>query len=126
MKKNLLVIGIALVFLPLAARAQMPSSTDACTQAQLDAQTDVNSTLWFGAGCLLGIWGVGAAYVIEPSPPASRLVGMPPDYVAMYSDCYKAKAKSIQTSQAIKGCVVDAVFWGAYYIIVYVALASSI
>jgi len=126
MKKNLLVIGIALVFLPIAAMAQMPASTDACTQAQLDAQADVNSTLWFGAGCLLGIWGVGAAYVIEPSPPASRLIGMPPDYVAMYSDCYKAKAKSIQTSKAIKGCVVDAVFWAAYYIIVYVALASSI
>jgi len=123
MKKFLLVFGFVLVFSPIAAMAQMPASTDACTQAQLDAQTDINSTLWLGAGCLFGIIGVAAAYVIDPSPPATRLIGMPPDYVVMYSDCYKAKAKSIQTSAATKGCLLYAVWALAVYSL---GIASSL
>jgi len=124
MKRVLIVLAVIVALSPLGLLAQLPVATDACAQAQMDAQADVNETMWFFAGCLFGVLGVGAAYVIEPSPPASRLLGQPPDYVAIYTDCYKDKAKSIQTSAAIKGCVIEAVLWGAYYLFSMLLSAS--
>ena len=116
MKRVLIVLAVVVALSPLGLLAQLPVATDACAQAQMDAQADVNETLWFFAGCIFNIWGVGAAYVIEPSPPASRLLGQPPDYVAIYTDCYKDKAKSIQTSASMKGCVLGSVLGGASYL----------
>jgi len=124
MKRVLIVLAVIVALSPLGLLAQLPVATDACAQAQMDAQADVNETLWFFAGCLFGVLGVGAAYVIEPSPPASRLLGQPPDYVAIYTDCYKDKAKSIQTSAAIKGCVLGSVLWGASYLFSMLLSAS--
>ena len=128
MKRVLIVLAVLVALPPLGLLAQLPVATDACMQAQMDAQADVNGTLWFFAGCLLGIWGVGAAYVIEPSPPASRLVGQPPDYVAMYTDCYKDKAKSIQTSASMKGCVIGYTLSAVgylFWILLYSAAATT-
>jgi len=124
MKRVLIVLAVVVALSPLGLLAQLPVATDACAQAQMDAQADVNETMWFFAGCLFGVLGVGAAYVIEPSPPASRLIGQPPDYVAIYTDCYKDKAKSIQTSASMKGCVLDAVLWGASYLFSMLLSAS--
>ncbi|MCD6531997.1 hypothetical protein J7K99_06115 [bacterium] len=104
---------LALV-VPLFAESR-DVTTKACTDAKLDAQIDINTTLWMGAGCLFGLLGVGAAYVIEPSPPASRLLGKSAEYVAIYTDCYKEEGKSIQTKAALKGCVVGTlVAWALY------------
>ncbi len=115
MKRVLIVLAVIVALSPLGLLAQLPVATDACMQAQMDAQADVNGTLWFLGGCLFDVFGVGAAYVIEPSPPATRLLGQPPDYVAMYTDCYKEKGKSIQVSNAMKGCVVKlVVVWLPY------------
>ena len=124
MKRVFIVLAVIVALSPLGLLAQLPVATDACAQAQMDAQADVNETMWFFAGCLFGVLGVGAAYVIEPSPPASRLLGQPPDYVAIYTDCYKDKAKSIQTSAAIKGCVLGSVLWGASYLFSMLLSAS--
>ena len=124
MKRVLIVLAVVVALSPLGLLAQLPVATDACAQAQMDAQADVNETMWFFAGCLFGVLGVGAAYVIEPSPPASRLIGQPPDYVAIYTDCYKDKAKSIQTSASMKGCVLDAVLWVASYLFSMLLSAS--
>ena len=125
MKKVLVLLAVVTALLPLGLLAQLPVATDACMQAQMDAQAEVNGTLWFFAGCLFGVLGVGAAYVIEPSPPATRLVGQPSDYVAVYSDCYKSKGKSIQTSAAIKGCVLEVILWGAYYLFWFVLFSAA-
>ena len=125
MKRVLIMFAVIVALSPLGVLAQLPVATDACAQAQMDAQADVNETLWFFAGCLFGVLGVGAAYVIEPSPPASRLLGQPPDYVAIYTDCYKDKAKSIQTSAAIKGCITYAALWGAYYLFSYIFYSAA-
>ena len=43
----------------------------AVLEATQDAQADENGTLWFFAGCILGLIGVVIAYVAEPSPPRS-------------------------------------------------------
>ncbi len=81
------------------------TKTDPCVQAAIDATVDVNGTLWYGAGCLFGVLGVGASYVIEPDPPATRLVGMDANDVSIYTVCYKAEAKKIQKKKSLNGCL---------------------
>ncbi len=110
MRKIAIAALIVAIVVPFFA-AESTDATKACTDAKLDAQRDINTTLWMGAGCLFGLLGIGAAYVIEPSPPASRLLGKPSDYVAIYTDCYKDEGRSIQTKAAVKGCVVGALLW---------------
>lgn len=97
------------------------SSTSACAQAQMDAENDINGTIWFGAGCLLGLIGWGAAYVVKPSPPATRLVGKSPEYVAQYTDCYIEAGKKIQTKKAMNGCLT----YAGVYLLLNVLLLSS-
>lgn len=73
------------------------------------ARANVNGTLWFVAGCF-GTWlGVIAAYVYQPTPPATQLLGKTPEYVAAYTDAYKAAAKQAQTSKAWMGCIANVV-----------------
>jgi len=110
----IVVLSWSLLFAPIFAQ----SADNACAQAQMDAKTDVNSNLWFGAGCLFGLLGIGAAYVIEPNPPATRMLGKTPEYVAQYSDCYKTEAKSIQTKKATNGCLLYAAFMVVYMVLV--------
>jgi hypothetical protein len=69
------------------------------------ARANVNGTLWLAAGCV-SIFGIILAYLVEPSPPATALLGKSPEYVAAYTDAYKMTAKSIQTSKAWTGCIV--------------------
>lgn len=98
-----------LSLLVLAAVAAVPVTTlaqeagDACVAGQRDARHDVNGLLWFAMGCVFPILGLVAAFVIEPSPPAIGLVGKSSEYVAAYTDCYKDKARDIQTHKALIG-----------------------
>ncbi len=125
MKRVLIVLAVIVALSPLGLLAQLPVATDACMQAQMDAQADVNGTMWFFGGCIFGLVGLGAAYVIEPSPPTTRLLGQPPDYVAMYTDCYKEAGKSIQTSNAMKGCVLNFLL-GCLPYILWISFLSSL
>ncbi len=119
------VFLVALMVLnPLMLIAQ-DESTNACMQAEQDATMDTNGTLWFAAGCLGGVIGLLAAYAIQPNPPASKLVGKSPSYVATYTDCYRAKAKNIQTHKALTGCGVAAAFYVLYWVLVIGAVSSS-
>ncbi len=59
-------------------------------EATQDAQADENGTLWFFAGCLLGLIGVVIAAVAEPTPPPARLMGKSPEYLAVYTQTYKS------------------------------------
>jgi hypothetical protein len=79
--------------------------TDPCLQAAIDASMDVNGNLWYGAGCLFGILGMGASYVIEPDPPATRMIGMEANEMAIYTTCYKLEAKKIQQKKSLSGCL---------------------
>jgi hypothetical protein len=121
MKKVLLIVSVFMVFIPVISIAQAMDS-EACMQAEADAEMDVNKTMWFAGGCLIGILAVGAAYLVKPNPPASQLVGKSPEYIASYSDCYKEKASSIQTSSSMYGCIVGTVISAAIYTIVLLSL----
>ena len=92
--------------MPFVTLAQQNSvQVEAVAAAEQDAQNDVNTSLWVLAGCLGCVVGLGAAYGVEPSPPATRLLGKSPEYVTFYTDAYKEKAKRLQTDSAVGGCV---------------------
>ena len=94
-------------FVSLAQQNSVRSGAEAA--AERDAAAQVNKSLWFFGGCLGGILVIIIANVHEPSLPASSLLGKSPEYVSFYTDAYRAKARNIQTSQAIRGCVANAV-----------------
>jgi hypothetical protein len=94
-------------------------------QARLDARVDVKGGLWFVVGCLLGLIGWIIAYVIEPNPPATRLLGKSADYVAVYIDSYKKEGKSIQSKRALSGCLVGEGITILLYAIIYATAGTS-
>ncbi len=123
MFKKALCITLSILMFAVPLLAQ--DAENACTQAKLDAQNNVNETLWFMAGCLGGVLGLGAAYLIEPNPKAMSLVGKSSEYVAQYSDCYTEEAKSIQTTKAKNGCLTYLGFYLVYVLLVVSAASSS-
>ena len=103
-----LLMAVLTFSMPFVTFAQQNSlQAEAIVAAERDAQADVNTGLWFVGGCLGGVIGIIIAYAVEPAPPATRLLGKPPEYVAFYTDAYTAKAKSLQTNSALGGCVVN-------------------
>lgn len=106
--RGLLVFALAalVTMTPVLAQAQqdhlrlVQARSDA-EQARLDGRRDadaaVNKPLWFAAGCLGGGIVVSIiASVYEPDPPATKLLGKSPEYIAAYTDTYRAEAKSLQ------------------------------
>ncbi|NUM80177.1 hypothetical protein HUU42_05170 [bacterium] len=111
--RSLIVWTLAgfLLLTPLASQFAMAQDNKgdvsaACSLAEQRAEMDINGGTWFIIGCLGGIIGWLIAEAVDSNPPATELVGKSEEFVAKYSDCYKAKAKSIKTSKAITGCLV--------------------
>jgi hypothetical protein len=119
-----LLLGLSLVFQPVAA--DVLQSTDACTEARRDAETETSGILWFAAGCVLGLLGVLGAYLIKPNPPSSKMLGKSPEYVAQYTDCYKDSAGSIQTKWAWIGCGTGAVLYLIYVLVIAAATVEAV
>ena len=83
------------------------------SDAEFDAEEDINTTLWLAAGGILGVAGnlalgvvaIGGAYIYQPIPSAERLLGKPAEYVSIYTDAYKARAQRLQLGAAAKGAL---------------------
>ena len=104
-----LLMAMLIFSMPLVTFAQQNSlQAEAIVAAQRDAQADVNIGLWFLGGCCGNVIGVIIAYANEPAPPATRLLGKSPEYVAFYTDAYRKKAKSLQANSAWTGFAVFA------------------
>lgn len=93
---------------------------DARARAQADAEAEVNKFLWAGIGFLTCV-GILVAYAVTPSPPQSRLIGKSPGYVDAYTDAFQAKAKSIQATYAVIGCLAWSALYAGCWLIVYAA-----
>ena len=105
-------MSIILLITPLMVNAVETNGIDsAIADAREDARANINTMLWVGAGCLFHLLGVGAAYIIDPIPGASRLIGKSSQYIAVYTDEYKRVGKGIQTKQAIRGCIVSSLVY---------------
>ena len=83
------------------------------SDAEFDAEEDINTSLWLAAGGILGVAGnlplgivaMGGAYLYQPIPPVERLLGKPADYVSIYTDAYRARARRLQLEAAGKGAL---------------------
>ena len=118
------IIFILLVVSSLPAQEQ-EMVAEARAAGERDAELDANRTLWFAAGCLGGITGLLVSYIYTPSPPAVRLLGKSPEYVAVYTDAYRQKARKIQSGQALLGCGVACGAYVAYFVILFSSLDSE-
>ncbi len=94
--------------MPFVTLAQRNVQAEATAAAKRDAQNDINSTLWCLGGCLGGVIAIVIAYAVEPTPPATRLIGKSPEYVAFYTDAYTETAKKRQANSALNGCLANA------------------
>ncbi len=112
--KVILAVGVVLIFLGgNTALFAQNVHVQACQQAEADAEAFTNPALWLAAGFFGGIVGVLVAYVLQPNPPASKLLGKSPEYVAYYSDCFRLKTRSIRTQKAWIGCGIGAILGSA-------------
>ena len=103
-----LLMAVLIFSMPFVTFAQQRSlQMEAIIAAEQDARNDVNTGLWCLGGCLGGVVGVIVAYAVEPAPPATRLLGKSPEYVAFYTDAYRDTAKGRQTFGAIGGCIIN-------------------
>jgi len=97
----------------------------ATAEAIADAHADTNGTLWYFAGCVLTWVGILVAYVVEPTPPPARMMGKAPEYLAVYTQAYKAEARSIQGRAAIYGALTTVAVVVVVYIIIIVAFVHE-
>ena len=108
-----LMLGLS-INIPVRCFAQQNTVTlDAKSDAEFDAEEDVNTTLWLAAGGILGVVGnlplgaaaIGGAYLYQPIPPAERLLGKPAEYVSLYTVTYKTTIRNLQLNAALKGAL---------------------
>ena len=113
---------VVLVFnMPFLILAQQnPIEVEAVVKAAADAESDVNKTSWFMAGCFMNIIGVLIARTNTAPVPAERFVGKSPEYIALYTLSYQAERSKILTKSAIQGCAT-----GTLALMVVLAIAGS-
>ena len=109
-----LLMAILTLSMPVSTLSQQNLQVEAITAAERDAKNDINCGLWLLGGCLGGVVGVIVAYAVEPSPPATRLLGKSPEYVASYTDAYQEKAKKDRVTGASVGCALNALGVAVY------------
>jgi hypothetical protein len=97
------------------------SSTNASYDAEQAAEADANKSTWFAMGCLLGVVGWLVTEVSTPTPDASSLIGKDPEYVALYTDTYRAKVKKMRSGAAVSGCLVGT----GVEVLIYAVLLNS-
>ena len=120
MKRSLLFQALVVLILGFSLNVPMYGFAQqntvilgAKSDAEFDAEEDINTTLWLATGGILGVVGnlplglvaMGGAYLYQPIPPVERLLGKPADYVSIYTDAYKARARRLQLEAAGKGAL---------------------
>jgi hypothetical protein len=116
-----IALAVAVLVGPTMMLAQEASGTasEGVVAGQMDGRNSTNG------GCLFNWLGVGAAYLILPNPPATRLLGKSSEYVAAYTDAYRDGAKGVQTKNAWTGCVVSGLGYVVYVVVVVLAAAAA-
>jgi hypothetical protein len=123
--KGIAVVLVALMFsIPVASVLHAQDTGTACMEAERQARSDISGMTWFLIGCVAGPIGYLIA-MSEPNPPSTFLLGKSPEYVALFTSCYRAAGKSIKTKNALYGCLVavgvQAIFWIIYFVLIYEA-----
>ena len=93
------------LFIGLALGQQTSTNTsNACTQAEIDAKNDVNQSLWVKAGFSSANLANKLANSLVPNPRIENILGRSDDYIIEYNHCYKKEAQKLQNSYARIGC----------------------
>ena len=117
--RSMKVATVFLAFLvcatPILAQ-QAPDQASEYFQGKLDGEREASgSGIWFLAGLGCGVFGLGAAYLSQPAPPAINLVGKSQPYAMGYTDGYRNSARNQNTTYAAIGWAVWlAILVGAY------------
>ncbi|MDQ1329341.1 MAG: hypothetical protein QG641_2630 [Candidatus Poribacteria bacterium] len=125
--KSFVAIAVVMSFVMFATPilAQQGEIMAGRMAGEMAARSEVNSMMWMAIGCIGGLLGVIIAYVYEPSPSATQLLGKSPEYVASYSDAYKSVAKRTQASKAWIGCIASGILYIVYAVIVVAAADTT-
>jgi len=123
--KIYLAIAMSLIVFATPILAQQGEIMKGRMDGEQAARSNVNGTLWLAVGCVGCVVGLAMAYIYEPNPSATLLLGKSPEYVAAYTDGYKSAAKSVQTNRAWIGCVVNGLAWIAYFVLVTAAADTT-
>ena len=108
------------LFIGLAWGQQTSKDTsNACTQAEIDAKNDVNQSLWVKAGFTSGSLTNKLANSLIPNPRIENVLGRTDDYIIAYNDYYKKEAQKLQNSYArigwcgqfLIGTAINIIFW---------------
>ena len=90
-----------LLFIGLAWGQQtLKDTSNAFTQAEIDAKNDVNRSLWVKAGFTSGSLTNKLANSLIPNPRIENVLGRTDDYIIAYNDYYKKEAQKLQNSYA--------------------------
>jgi hypothetical protein len=118
---SILLVYIWIFFLfPVRVGAQADDAGTACDDAKAMASRNHSGITWFGIGCCLGGTGLLIALVMESHAPTAAMLGKSPEYVAVFSDCYKKKARDIRVNNAMGGCLALAAVYGALCMYLFV------
>jgi hypothetical protein len=63
--------------------------------------------------------------VAEPTPPPARLMGKSPEYLAVYTQTYRAEGKSAQLRSSLWGVGTVVVAFVVIYVIIIVSLTKN-
>jgi hypothetical protein len=124
--RKLLVCALALAVLAAPVLAQLFDDGLAIQDAKEDANRDTSACLWLGAGCLFNLLGVGVAYFVAATPPVSRLLGRPPEYVDAYTEAYRAAVRRIRLESALHGCCLGTAAAVVIGVLIAAAAASAL
>ena len=104
-------VVMSLMVFAMPILAQQDEFTAGRIAGEQAARVATNGTLWLAAGCLFTWIGLLVAYVYQPVPPATQLLGKSPEYVASYTDAYKISAKRVQVNRAWIGCIASSLVY---------------
>jgi len=76
--------------------------TEGLMQGQMMAK---GNATWVVGGFCCGIFGVGGAYLLPPSPPVQMLIGKSAEYVMGFTEGYKNESKKKNATYASLGCL---------------------
>ena len=94
--------------------ARDDASTDVRTAATIDSCLWLSGgfSLGIGGGCLLGSLGIVGAYFYQPSPPPTRFMGKPPEYIDAYVSRYKETRNNAALGGVCLGCIAGTITAG--------------
>ena len=106
-KKSLsMLIVMSVLVAPISIHSQDTAKAETFTEGLMQGQMAASGNVgWMLGGLLCGVFGVGGAYFVEPSPPVYMLIGKSNDYVIGFTEGYKKETKKKNVQYASVGCL---------------------